>query len=123
GEVYLAKDHRLNRRVALKLLPAQSYLSGKDRLRRFQQEAQAASALNHPNILTIYELGELDGEQFIATEFVDGQTLRQHLSHPDWELDKVLAITIQAASALAAAHEAGIVHRGIKSAKNMLPPR
>lgn len=120
GEVYLAKDHRLNRRIALKLLPAQSYLSGKDRLRRFQQEAQAASALNHPNILTIYELGELDGEQFIATEFVDGGTLRQHLSHPDWELDKVLAITIQAASALAAAHEAGIVHRDIKPENIML---
>ena len=114
GEVYLAKDHRLNRRVALKLLPAQSHLSGKDRLRRFQQEAQAASALNHPNILTIFELGELDGEQFIATEFVDGETLRQLLNHPDWELDEVLAITIQAASALAAAHEAGIVHRDIK---------
>lgn len=120
GEVYLAKDHRLNRRVALKLLPAQSYLSGKERLRRFQQEAQAASALNHPNILTIYELGELDGEQFIATEFVDGQTLRQHLSHPNWQLDKVLAITIQAASALAAAHEAGIVHRDIKPENIML---
>ena len=120
GEVYLAQDERLNRRIALKLLPVHSYLKGKDPLRRFQQEAQAASALNHPNIITIYELGELDGEQFIATEFVDGETLRHHLKRPGRDLDKVLAIAIQTASALAAAHEAGIVHRDIKPENIML---
>jgi eukaryotic-like serine/threonine-protein kinase len=120
GEVYLAQDERLNRRIALKLLPVHSYLQGKDPLRRFQQEAQAASALNHPNIITIYELGELDGEQFIATEFVEGETLRHHLKRPGWDLDKVLAIAIQTASALAAAHEAGIVHRDIKPENIML---
>src|SRR5205085_9963905 len=78
GEVYLAEDIRLRRKVALKLLPAE-YTRHADRVRRFEQEAQAASALNHPNIITIYEIGEVDGAHFIATEFIDGQTLRERL--------------------------------------------
>jgi len=114
GEVYLARDQKLNRKIALKLLSANRYTKDKDQLRRFQQEAQAASALNHPNILTIYELGEVDGEQFIATEFIDGETLRQHLKRSQLDLAKTLDIAIQAASALAAAHEAGLVHRDVK---------
>ena len=121
GEVYLAKDKLLNRRVALKLLPA-DYTKLKDRLRRFQQEAQAASALNHPNILTIYELGQVDGQQFIATEFVEGETLRQRLKRAPLTQSETLDIAIQMASALSAAHRAGIVHRDIKPENIMLRP-
>src|SRR5438445_515021 len=79
GEVYLAEDTRLGRKVALKLLPAQ-FTQDADRVRRFEQEARAASALNHPNIITIYEIGEIDGIHFMATEFIDGQTLRQQVA-------------------------------------------
>lgn len=121
GEVYLAKDKLLNRRVALKLLPA-DYTGNKDRLRRFQQEAQAASALNHPNILTIYELGHVDEQQFIATEFVEGETLRQHLKRAPLTLSETLDIAIQIASALSAAHRAGIVHRDVKPENIMVRP-
>ncbi|MGI9168050.1 MAG: protein kinase domain-containing protein, partial [Pyrinomonadaceae bacterium] len=121
GEVYLAKDERLNRRMALKLLPA-DYTRHKDRVRRFQQEAQAASALNHPNILTIYELVEVNGQQFIATEFVDGETLRHRMKRSGLSVGEALEITIQAASALAAAHQAGIVHRDIKPENIMIRP-
>src|SRR6185369_3971213 len=96
GEIYLAKDQRLNRSVALKLLP-EDYTADKDRLRRFQQEAQAASALNHPNILTIHELGDVDGQQFIATEFVEGETLRQRAKSVGFSLHDALNITIQIA--------------------------
>src|SRR5437016_5183360 len=78
GEVYLAEDTRLKRKVALKLLPPQ-FTADADRVRRFEQEAQAASALNHPNIITIYEIGEEQGTHYIATEFIDGPTLRGHL--------------------------------------------
>src|SRR6266496_5789428 len=78
GEVYLAEDTRLKRKVALKLLPAE-LIANQDRLRRFEQEARAASALNHPNILTIHEIGEADDHRFIATEFIEGQTLRDRL--------------------------------------------
>jgi tetratricopeptide (TPR) repeat protein len=119
GEVYGAKDLRLNRRIALKLLPA-DYSRQKDRLRRFQQEAQAASALNHPNILTIHELGDVDGRQFIATEFVDGETLRERMKRGRLSLPETLDISTQVASALAAAHRAGIVHRDIKPENIML---
>jgi serine/threonine protein kinase len=119
GEVYAAKDKRLNRRIALKLLPA-DYTRHKDRLRRFQQEAQAASALNHPNILTIHELGEVDGQQFIATELVEGETLRERIRSTS--LAETLDIAAQVASALAAAHKAGIVHRDIKPENIMLRP-
>jgi len=113
GEVYLAEDARLDRRVALKLLPA--YFASDDaRLRRFQREARAASALNHPNILTIHEVGESEGVYFIATEFIDGATIRELLRNHDLSLDEILDIAEQVASALAAAHAAGIVHRDIK---------
>jgi serine/threonine protein kinase len=112
GEVYLAKDTRLGRKVALKLLP-QRFTQDRERALLFQQEARAASALNHPNILTIYEIGEFEGGQFIATEFIDGQTLRE-LMNDRIKLRAALDMATQVASALAAAHEAGIVHRDIK---------
>lgn len=121
GEVYLAKDKKLGRKLALKLLPA-DYTRDKDRLRRFQQEAQAASALNHPNILTIYELGQVGGQQFIATEFVEGETLRQRLNRAPLTLSETVDIAFQMASALSAAHRAGIVHRDIKPENIMLRP-
>ena len=111
GDVYLAHDGRLNRAVALKTLPA--YLAVDDaRLRRFQREARAASALNHPNILTIHEVGEYEDIHFIATEFIDGQTLRELIGH--LAVDEIIDVSMQIASALAAAHKAGIVHRDIK---------
>ncbi|HKR00354.1 MAG TPA: protein kinase [Pyrinomonadaceae bacterium] len=113
GEVYLAHDTQLDRSVALKLLP-QDVTKDEDRLRRFQQEARATSALNHPNILTIFEIGEERGTHFIATEFIDGLTVRDTLTRSRMKLDQVLDVAIQVASALAAAHEAGIVHRDIK---------
>src|SRR5262245_52792808 len=112
GEVYLAEDTRLGRKVALKLLP-QIFTQDRERVLRFQQEARAASALNHPNILTIYEIGEFEGRHFIATEFIDGQTLRM-LMNARVKLRAALDVATQVASALAAAHEAGIVHRDIK---------
>src|SRR5262245_31229384 len=112
GEVYLAEDTRLGRKVALKLLP-QRFTQDRERALRFQQEARAASALNHPNILTIYEIGEFEGGHFIATEFIDGQTLRTLMS-ARVRLRAALDIATQVASALTAAHEAGIVHRDIK---------
>jgi serine/threonine protein kinase len=113
GEVYLAEDARLNRRVALKILP-DYFVSDDARLRRFQREARAASALNHPSILTIHEVGDLDGVHFIATEFIDGQTIRELIVNNDLSLKDALDIAIQVASALSAAHAAGIVHRDIK---------
>src|ERR687890_679416 len=99
GEVYLAHDAQLDRPVALKLLPS-DFTRDEDRLRRFQQEARATSALNHPNILTIYEIGESEGTHFIATEFIDGTTLREHLSRSRMKMDEVLDVSIQVASAL-----------------------
>jgi len=119
GEVYKAKDTDLHRAVALKLLPA-GFAHDKDRLRRFQREARAVSALNHPNILTLYEIEEVQGTLFIATEFIDGQTLRQRLSAGALQLSELLDIAIQVASALATAHQAGIVHRDIKPENIML---
>ncbi|HKO44048.1 MAG TPA: serine/threonine-protein kinase [Pyrinomonadaceae bacterium] len=113
GEVYLAQDRRLDRLVALKILP--SYFAADDqRLRRFQREARAASALNHPNILTIHEVGESDGTYFIATEFIDGQTIREITNSERLTTDEVMDIVEQVATGLAAAHRAGIVHRDIK---------
>src|SRR5215813_10409368 len=119
GEVYLAYDTSLRRQVAIKMLPAE-FTQNKARLGRFEREAYAASSLNHPNILTIYEIGEQEGNQFIATEYVEGESLRHHLSRSHMELREVLDITSQVASALAAAHEAGIVHRDIKPENIML---
>ena len=112
GEVYLANDTELDRSVAIKILPEHLALD-KDRLQRFVQEAKAASALNHPNILTIYEIGSAGESRFIATEFIDGETLRQRMNR-GMRLFDVLEIASQIASALAAAHVAGIVHRDIK---------
>ncbi len=113
GEVYLAEDTSLDRKVALKLLPAQ-FTNDSERLRRFRQEAHAASALNHPNILTIYEIGQVDGHHYTATEFIDGETLREHMASTRMKLDELLDVAGQVASALAAAHAAAIVHRDIK---------
>ena len=112
GRVYLAEDSKLNRKLSLKFLPG-AFTDDRERLRRFEQEARAASALNHPNILTIYAVGETDGYRFIATEFIEGKTLREHL-HSGLGIDNALDVAIQVASALVAAHRAGIVHRDIK---------
>ncbi len=119
GEVYLAEDTKLGRKVALKLL-AEELTQNRDRLSRFDQEAYAASALNHPNILTIYEMGDEGGRHFIATEFVDGQTLRAHLSGAPMELTEVLDVAIQVAGALEEAHAARIIHRDIKPENIMI---
>jgi serine/threonine-protein kinase len=121
GEVYLAEDTRLKRQVAVKLLPAELTANG-DRLRRFEQEAQAASALNHPNIITIHEIGRVDGLNFIVTEFIEGETLRQRMVRERINLLVVLDVATQAASALAAAHAAGIIHRDLKPENIMMRP-
>src|SRR5438132_11718918 len=121
GEVYLAQDRRLSRKVALKVLPV-TFTKDIDRLGRFEQEARAASALNHPNIITIYEILKASSTHVIATEFVEGETLRQRLSHTVLSLNQSLQISIQIADALAAAHQAGIVHRDIKPENVMLRP-
>src|SRR5215831_15726696 len=113
GEVYLAEDARLHRKVALKVLPAQ-LASKKDRMRRFEQEAQAAAALNHPNIAHVYEIGEHEGVHFIAMEFVDGLTLRELIHTRKTDLPKLLRHLQHAAEGLAKAHAAGIIHRDLK---------
>ncbi len=113
GEVYLAEDNRLKRRVALKLLPAY-FAADDERLARFQREAETASALNHPNILTIHEVGESEGVRFIATEFIDGETIQELILNRQLRLGEILDIATQVVSGLAAAHAAGIVHRDIK---------
>ena len=119
GEVYLAEDTRLGRKVALKFLP--DLLSDDaGRVRRFRREARAASALNHPNIVTVYEIGRADSRHFIAAELIEGETLRQHLSSGGLELGRALDVAIQVASALTAAHEAGITHRDIKPENVMI---
>jgi Tol biopolymer transport system component/serine/threonine protein kinase len=119
GEVYLAEDTQLERQVALKVLPA-TFTGDADRVRRFAREAKAASALNHPNILTIHEIGHEQNTHFIATEFIAGETLRERLTRERLSLQAALDIAIQIASALAAAHEAGIIHRDIKPENVML---
>ncbi len=119
GEIYLALDTGLNRKVALKFLPS-FFTQDRERLRRFQQEARAASALNHPNILTIHEVGHLDSAHFIATEFVEGESLRDHISRGPLKITAGLDIATQVASALATAHEAGIIHRDVKPENIML---
>ena len=121
GDVYLAVDMRLGRKVALKLL-AKHLTKNRDRLSRFVQEAYAASALNHPNIITIYEMGDEGGQHFIATEFIDGVTLRAHLSRSPMDFPEVLNIAIQIAAALEEAHAAGILHRDIKPENIMIRP-
>jgi eukaryotic-like serine/threonine-protein kinase len=121
GVIYLAQDTRLGRKVALKLLPAQ-YTQDADRLRRFKTEAYVASSLNHPNIITIFEIGNVDGRHFIATEFIEGGNLRRRLIGSKLSLTRILEISNQVMSALAAAHAAGIVHRDIKPENIMIRP-
>ena len=122
GEVYLAEDSRLDRRVAVKLL-GEEFNSNEDRLRRFVGEAKAASALNHPNILTVYDIGVTDsGAHFIATEYIEGETLRDYLQRSRTKILEVLGIVVQVASALSAAHQEGIIHRDIKPENIMLRP-
>ena len=121
GEVYLAEDTRLRRRVALKILP-QTLAGDADRLRRFEQEAFAASALNHPNILTIFEFGAAGETCFLAAEYVQGETLRARLQQGRLTLPETLDLAAQIASALRAAHHAGIVHRDIKPENLMVRP-
>lgn len=113
GEVYLAEDMKLGRKVALKIL-GEEYTTNRDRLHRFEQEACAASALNHPNILTIYEVGNDDGKHYIATEYIDGPTLRQKMRGSSSEVGEILDVAVQVGSALEEAHAAGIIHRDIK---------
>ena len=121
GEVYLAQDLRLNRKVALKILPS-TFTKDIDRLRRFEQEARSASALNHPNIITIYEIQQLASSHVIATEFVEGETLRERIRRSPLSLSEALNVSIQVADALSAAHKAGIIHRDIKPENVMLRP-
>ena len=118
GQVYLAEDTKLNRKVSLKFLSS-AFTDDRERLRRFEREAQAASALNHPNILTIHETGNADGHRFITTEFIEGQTLRERL-RSGVDLDDAIETAIQVASALVAAHRVNIVHRDIKPENIMI---
>jgi serine/threonine protein kinase/pimeloyl-ACP methyl ester carboxylesterase/DNA-binding winged helix-turn-helix (wHTH) protein/class 3 adenylate cyclase len=121
GAVYLANDTHLDRRVALKLL-SEKYTGDKLWLRRFIREAKAASALNHPNIITIHEIGQAGGVHFIATEYIEGKTLRHHLAEGRMKIGVAINVAAQVASALAAAHAAGIIHRDIKPENIMLRP-
>src|ERR1700720_3289715 len=121
GEVYLARDERLGRKVALKLLPKR-LTADETQLSRFKTEARSASALNHPNILTVYEIGAEGNRQFIATEFIEGMTLRALLARGRMNPHAALEIAVQVASALAAAHETGVVHRDVKPENIMLRP-
>jgi serine/threonine protein kinase/Tfp pilus assembly protein PilF len=121
GEVYLARDERLGRKAALKLLP-DSLTTDETQLTRFKNEARSASALNHPNILTVYEIGAEGDRLFIAAEFIEGITLRSSIARGRINPDGALEIAVQVASALAAAHEAGVVHRDIKPENIMLRP-
>jgi serine/threonine protein kinase/Tfp pilus assembly protein PilF len=121
GEVYLATDITADRKAALKLLPVR-FTSDKERLKRFQQEARALVGLNHPNILTVYEIGEDHSTHYIASELIEGETLRQRLMRGRMEVGEAVDVAIQAANALAAAHETGIVHRDIKPENIMLRP-
>jgi len=120
GEVYLAQDTKLDRKVAIKFLN-EEFSKDSDKLKRFIQEAKAASALNHPNILTVHEIGEVDGKNYLATELIDGKTLREQLSYKEpLPLNTILKIGVQVAEALSAAHQAGIIHRDIKPENIMI---
>ena len=121
GEVYLARDLQLGRKAALKLLP-ERLTADETQLSRFKSEARSASALNHPNILTVYEIGSDGKRQFIATEFIEGVTLRTWLADGRMNLRAALEIAVQVASALTAAHETGVVHRDVKPENIMLRP-
>lgn len=119
GSVYLAEDQKLGRKVALKLLP-DYFTRDQQRVRRFEREARATSALNHPNILVVHEIGSEGDLHFFVTEFVEGETLRDHISRSRMSIGEALDIAVQVASALATAHQAGIVHRDIKPENIML---
>src|SRR6266567_3020554 len=120
GEVYLAQDTRLDRHVAIKFLN-EEFSKDADKLNRFIQEAKAASALNHPNILTVYEIGETEGTNYIVTELIEGKTLREHLAQKEsLQLNAILKIGVQVSESLSAAHQAGIIHRDIKPENIML---
>src|SRR2546427_6629235 len=119
GTVYKAYDKKLQRVVALKLLPPE-YVSQQDRRRRFFQEARAASALNHPHILTVYEVGEDDGKPYIAMEYIEGETLRQKIRSRALPVMETLEIAIQIAEGLARAHDVGIIHRDLKPENLMI---
>src|SRR5438034_398894 len=121
GDVYLATDITAGRKAALKLLPTR-FTGDAERLKRFQQEAHAVVALNHPNILTVYEIGEDHSTHYIASELIEGETLRQRLARGRMALDEAIDVAIQVGTALAAAHEAGVVHRDIKPENIMLRP-
>ncbi|MDE3136988.1 MAG: serine/threonine protein kinase, partial [Acidobacteriota bacterium] len=119
GEVYRARDTRLGRDVAVKVLPA-SFASDPERLRRFEQEARAVAALNHPNILAIHDIGTHDGAPFLVTELLEGETLRERLAEGALPVRKAIDVAVQAAHGVAAAHEKGIVHRDLKPANIFL---
>src|ERR1041384_4615338 len=113
GEVYRARDEKLNRDVAIKVLPA-AFSEHKDRLSRFEQEAQAAGALNHPNILAIYDVDVHDGAPFVVAELLSGETLRDRLRRGPLSQRPAVDVALQVARGLAAAHDKGIVHRDLK---------
>src|SRR5688500_11248790 len=121
GEVYLAHDASLNRRIALKVLPAE-VASDQDRMRRFKQEAISAASLNHPSIAHVYEIGEANGLNFIAMEYVEGATLRAKIHQENEVLSKLLRVLQHVAEGLAKAHDAGIVHRDLKPDNVMITP-
>src|SRR5688572_30535638 len=120
GEVYLADDIKLGRMVAIKFLN-EKYSKDEELLGRFVQEAKAASALNHPNLITVYEIGEHEGSHYISTEYIEGKTLRERMKQR-LSFDDALSISVQTAEALSAAHQAGIVHRDIKPENIMVRP-
>jgi serine/threonine protein kinase len=121
GEVFLAEDTRLERKIALKILP-ESLAQEAERMRRFVREAKSVSALNHPNIITIHEIGEIDSTHFIATEYIEGETLHSKLKTQPFNLKTALDVAVQVASALDAAHRAGIIHRDVKPENVMIRP-
>jgi len=121
GEVYLAEHTSLSREVALKILP-EHFLDDAQRVQRFRQEARAVLALNHPNVVTVYDIGEASGVHFISTEFVEGQTLRERMTQARLAISEAIEIATQAAGAISYAHEKGVIHRDIKPENIMLRP-